>query len=389
MDFELNAEQTGMQQTALRMARSFSDEYWQKIDEESLFPRDYWDAVTEHGFTGVAIEEKYGGSGLGLLDLCLCVETLCNSPAGAAGGGIFVAGPVFGGFLIGKHGTEQQKERYLPGIVKGDLWAGAFTEANSGSNISDIKTAAVVSGNGYRISGQKMFISNVAVARHMAIYARTARREDDQKTQGVSIFIVDLPNSGITANRFKKLGSHWMDTNAIFIDDVEVSRSDVVGEEGNGWKVLLDVLNPERIVLAAAAVGAGLWLLHRAVQHANERRVWGSRPIGTHQGIQFPLAQAKTLLDGARLAVLESAWLYDRQSPRCGIAAASAKYSAVHAALEAADRAIQTFGGSGYISESGIERHWRDLRLNRIAPVTDEMALGYIAQHDLGMPRSY
>jgi acyl-CoA dehydrogenase len=388
MDFALTPEQEEMQRTALRVGRSFDNEYWQKIDTDCVFPRAYWDAVVKHGFTGVAVPAEYGGSNLGLLDLSICIEALSNSPAGMGAGGIFVAGPVFGGFLIGKHGTAEQKARYLPGIVKGDLWAGAFTEANSGSNITDIKTIAAATDNGYRIRGQKMFISNIAVAKHIAIYARTTPRNAEQKTHGVTLFVADMPNPNVTGKPFKKLGSHWMDTNAVFIDDLDVSTTDIVGVEGKGWGPLYDVLNPERIVLAATAIGAGLWLIDRAVQHAKERSVWG-KPIGTHQGIQFPLAQAKAHLDAARLAVLESAWLYDRGDPRCGVAAASAKYSAAHAALAAADQAIQTFGGSGYMVESGIERHWRDLRLNRIAPVSDEMTLTYIAQHDLGLPRSY
>jgi acyl-CoA dehydrogenase len=388
MEFALTPEQEEMRRTALRVARSFDNEYWQKIDSESVFPRAYWDAVVKHGFTGVAVDAAYGGSGLGLLDLAICVEALSNSPAGMGGGGIFVAGPVFGGFLIGKHGTPAQKGRFLPGIAAGDLWAGAFTEANSGSNISDIKTVATETDAGYRIRGQKMFISNIAVAKHIAIYARTAPRSAEQKTHGVTLFVTDLPNPRITGKPFKKLGSHWMDTNAVFLDDVEIPADGIVGVEGRGWGALYDVLNPERIILAATAIGAGLWLVEQAVRHAKERSVWG-KPIGTHQGIQFPLAQAKAHLDAARLAVLESAWLYDRGDSRCGIAAAAAKYSAAHAALAAADQAIQTLGGAGYMVESGIERHWRDLRLNRIAPVSDEMALGYIAQHDLGLPRSY
>ncbi len=389
MDFSLSDDQRAILDAAGKLAQSFTEEYWQKVDTDVRFPKEYWHALRDHGMLGISVPEAYGGLGRGLLDLTLCAEALSNSPGGMAGGGVFVAGPVFGGFMFLRHGTAAQKEKYLPGIVRGDIWAGAFTEANAGSNVSDIKTSAKHVDGTYIIRGQKMFISNLASAQHVVISARTGAREDAKKTQGVSVLIADLPSLQLNANPFRKLGTHWMDTSAVFIDDLTVPDDQVIGEAGNAWTALYDVLNPERIVLAASAVGAGLWLVRRAAEYTMQRKIWRGTPLGAHQAVQFPLAEAKIMLDAARLKVYEAAWLYDQQSSRCGVAAASAKYSAAHAAITASDRALQAFGGAGYIVESGIERHWRDLRLNRIAPVTDEMALGFIGQHDLGMPRSY
>ena len=289
--------------------------------------------------------------------------------------------------LIMGAGTPEQKQKYLPAIAKGQVWAGAFTEPDSGSNITNIRTEASDEGDHYAVKGQKVFISNIANAEHIAIMCRTSPYDPDHRTAGVSLMVGDLPNEKLEARPFKKMGSHFMDTNAVFFDGMKVPKENLIGEEGKGFRALYGVLNPERLAIAAGSVGTGNFLVHKAVQYAMDRSVWGA-PLATHQGLQFPLAEARIQLETARLKVLEGAWLYD-QGRECGVQATMAKYAAAHASLYAADRAIQTLGGAGYISESGVERHWRNLRLNRIAPVTDEMTLNYIAQHDLGMPRSY
>jgi acyl-CoA dehydrogenase len=387
MDFDLSEDQQAVREVAAALGGLFPDEYWQRIDEEYGFPREFWDELASHDLLGVAVPEEFGGTGHGMLEMALAAETLAEHGAGMDGAGLYVSGPVFGGTLLARHGSQAQKEAGLPGIVAGELWAGAFTEPDAGSNITNVRCTAERRGNVYAINGQKTFISQMKVASRVVVMARTQKYDPAHRTRGISLLFGDLPSERVEAQPMKKMGSHFMDTNQVFFDDYEVPAENIVGQEGQAWRPLYDVLNPERIVLGATAVGTGNLAIRRAVEYAGERPVWGT-PIGAHQGVQFPLAVARIELEAAKLKVYEAAWLYD-QGRDCGVAAATAKYAAAHAALKAADAAIQTLGGAGYISESGVERHWRNLRLNRIAPVTDEMTLGYIAQHDLGMPRSY
>ena len=387
MDFELDDDQLAVRELATDLARRFEDRYWQEVDEQHRFPVEFWTSLTEHGLLGIAVPEEFGGSGKGLLEMAIAVEAIAEGGGGMEGGTLFVSGPVFGGCLIGRHGTKQQQEAYFPGLASGDLWAGAFTESDSGSNITMIRTQAARAGEYYVVNGQKMFISLMTNANHIVVMARTAAYDAEHRTRGISLLLGDLPSPAVEAQPFKKMGNHSMDTSAVYFTDYEIPAANLVGEEGRGWSALYDVLNPERIVFAAAAVGTGNMAIRKAVEYASERRVWGT-PIGAHQGLQFPLAKARIDLETARLKVYEAAWLYDRGRD-CGVQAAMAKYAAAHAGLAAADCAIQTFGGAGYIVESGIERHWRNLRLYRLSPVTDEMTLNYLAQHDLGMARSY
>ena len=387
MDFEFDDDQLGLRELATDLAGRFEDTYWQEVDEQYRFPAEFWTSLTKHGLLGIAVPQEYGGSGKGLLEMAITVEAIAEGGGGMEGGTLFVSGPVFGGCLIGRHGTKKQQEAYFPGLASGDLWAGAFTEPDSGSNITMIRTQAARQGESYLVNGQKVYISQMANAKHIVVMARTAPYDPEHRTRGISLLLGDLPSPAVEAHPFKKLGNHFMDTNRVYFKDYEIPVENVVGEEGRGWAALYDVLNPERIVFAAAAVGTGNMAIRKAVEYAAERQVWG-KPIGTHQGLQFPLAKARIALEAARLKVYEAAWLYDRGRD-CGVQAATAKYAAAHAALDAADCAIQTFGGAGYITDSGIERHWRNLRLYRLSPVTDEMTLNYIAQHDLGMPRSY
>lgn len=387
MDFDYSEDQRLLRELCTGMAGRFGDEYWQEIDENYGFPADFWKALTDSDLLGLALPPEYGGSGGGLLDLAIAAEALAESGAGLEGGGVLLSGPVFGGVLISRHGRPDQRAVYLPEIVGGTMWSGAFTEADSGSNISTIRTQAARRNGGYVVNGQKAFISQIRHARHVVVMARTQPFDAAAPTRGISLLVGDLPSESVEAQPLKKMGCHFMDTNLVFFNDFEVGLDCIVGEEGRAWGALFDTLNAERIVVAAAAVGTGTLAVRRAVEYATERSVWG-RPIASHQGIQFPLAKAQVELAAARLKVYEAAWLFD-QGRDCGTSVAMAKYSAAHAALDAADTAIQTFGGAGYITESGIERHWRNLRLNRIAPVTDEMTLSYLAQHGLGMPRSY
>jgi len=387
MDFEFDEEQILLRELALEVGGRVDDSYWQEVDEHYRFPEEFWKSLAQHDLLGIAVPEEFGGSSRSLLDMAIAVEALSEGGAGMEGGALFVSGPVFGGCLITRHGTRAQQEEFLPGLVSGDLWAGAFTEPDAGSDITRIRTQATKKGDSYFVNGQKVYISQMRNARRLLVMARTSPYDAAHRTQGISLLLGDLPSPAVEARPFKKLGNHFMDTNEVYFTDYEVSARNVVGEEGKGWAPMYDVLNPERIILAATAVGTGNLLIRKAVKYASERTVWG-RPIGANQGIQFPLTQARVALACARLQVYEAAWLYDHARD-CGVQAAMAKYSSSHAALDAADMAIQTFGGAGYVSESGIERHWRNLRLNRIGPVTDEMTLNYLAQHDLGLPRSY
>jgi acyl-CoA dehydrogenase len=387
MDFDYDADQQGLLEFGKELAGRFEDAYWQEVDLEYRFPKEFWQALTEHGLLGLNVPTEYGGSGKGLLELAIAVEGIAEGGGGMEGGTLLVSGPVFGGCILIRHGSDDQKARYLPGLVTGDLWAGAFTEPESGSNISAIKTKADRRGDSYLLNGQKVYISQVGNASHIVVMARTSPYDEAHRTRGISLLLGHLPDPAVQAHPFKKLGNHFMDTNRVYFTDYEVPAENLVGEEGGAWRALYDILNPERIVFAAAAVGTGMLAIRKAVEYASERNVWG-KPIGAHQGVQFPLAQARIALSAARLKTYEAAWLYD-QGRDCGIAAASAKYSSAHAALAAADAAIQTYGGAGYVVDSGIERHWRNLRLYRLSPVTDEMTLNYIAQHDLGLPRSY
>ncbi len=387
MNFDYDEDQLALREFGLELARRTEDKYWQDVDEEYRFPAEFWQALAEHGMLGIALPEEFGGGGKGLLDLAIAVEGIAEGGGGMEGGSLFLSGPVFGGCLLDRHGTRAQQETYLPGLVGGEMWAGAFTEPESGSNISSIKTSAVRKDDRYVINGQKVFISLVKPSKHIVVMARTSPYDPEHRTRGISLLLGDLPDPAVRVHSFRKLGNHFMDTNRVYFTDYEVPAENVVGEEGNAWAPLYDILNPERIILAAAAIGTGNLCIRKAVEYAKERSPWG-RPIGSYQGLQFPLAKARVELEGAKLKVYEAAWLYDNGRD-CGISAAMAKYASAHAALDAADWATQVYGGAGYVSDSGVERHWRNLRLYRISPVSDEMTLNYLAQHDLGLPRSY
>lgn len=375
-------------ETARRITEKFGERYWRDIDSRSEFPHEFWAAMGKHGFLGMAIPSEYGGGGLGLLDLCIVVEEVASAGAGLDGSSPFLNGPVFGGFSIAKYGTEDQKTRYLRRLAAGDVLSLAMTEPEAGSNVLRTKTRAEKKGDRYVINGHKIFISMVQQCKNLLIVARTVPYEDvEKKTEGISLFIADMPNASVSLSPLEKCGMHTMNTSEVFIDNLEVPKGSLLGDEGNGWRYLLDILNPERMVLAACAVGTGVLAIKRAAEYAKQRAVW-DQPIGAHQGIQFPLADSMSKLEAAKLLTYRGAWLFDR-GEECGVEAASAKLRAVDAAIEAADRAMQTLGGYGYMREMDVERHWRNLRLLKLAPITQEMTLNFIARHGLGLPRSY
>jgi acyl-CoA dehydrogenase len=295
---------------------------------------------------------------------------------------------IFGGLSIVKHGNDAQKEKYLPQIAKGMEFCLALTEADAGTNTLNIKTTAVLEGDEYRVNGQKMFISGADRAKGMLLITRTTPIEKTPKrTLGLSLFLADLPNPAIEIIPIEKHGINYSKTCEVYISDLRLPKENLLGELDKGWYLVLDTLNPERMSFSAAACGLGILAINKAVEYAKERKVFDA-PIGSHQAIQFPLAEAKAKIEAARLLNYKAAWLYD-QGKECAAEANMAKVAAVDAGIAAVYHAMQTFGGYGYAVEYDVERWWREVNLIRLAPVTHQMALAFIGQHVLGLPKSY
>jgi acyl-CoA dehydrogenase len=388
MDFEWTDEQKMIRSQVRQIADSFSLEYWRERDSSGEYPRDFIKAFADAGWLGVAIPEAYGGAGLGIAEACIVLEEICASGAGTSG-----ASPVhfaiFPPMPVVKYGSEEQKRKYLPEIARGAFQLGfSITEPNAGTDTTRISTRAVRDGGDWRITGRKVWSSNLKNSDRTLILVRTTPYEKaEKKTLGMTLFLLDLDQAGVTIREIEKLGRKCVDSNELFLDDVVAKQEDMVGEEGQGFYHLLAGLNPERLLIAAEAIGIGRAALDLAVKYANERVVFG-RPIGMNQGIQFPLADAYSKLAVATLMVQKGAWLYDNGHP-CGEEANIAKLRAAEAGFEACDAALQTHGGMGYAKEYHIERLWREVRLYKIAPVSQEMALNYIGEHVLGMSKSY
>jgi acyl-CoA dehydrogenase len=388
MDFALTPEQEMLREQVRRLADSFPLEYWRTCDRDAAYPVDFFRAFAEAGWLGVAIPEAYGGAGLGIADACLLLHEICASGAGTTG-----ASPVhfaiFPPMPLIKYGTEEQKRAYLPRIASGDMSLGfSVTEPDAGTDTARIQTFARRDGGDYVITGRKVWSSMLQHAERTLLLARTTPYDGvEKKTLGMSLFLLDLKSPGIEIREIDKLGRAAVDSNELYLDEVRVPASDLLGEEGNGFYQLIAGLNPERLLIAAEAVGIGRAALDLAVRYARERIVFG-RPIGMNQGIQFPLADAHTQLETAWLMTMKGAWLYDGDRP-CGPEANAAKIRAAEAGFRACDAALQTHGGMGYAKEYHVERLWREVRLYKIAPVSQEMALNYTAEHVLGLPKSY
>jgi len=389
VDFLLDDRQEMVRHGVRDLARKFDLDYWREQDARHRFPQEFWHALAEGGWLGIVIPPEYGGSGLGVLELTVAIEEVAASGAGAASGFLFILNSVFGAVTIVKHGSEEQKRRYLPGLANGTLeFCMALTEPGAGTNTPRLTTTARRDGGDWIINGQKVFVSGADRAGGMLLIARTAAPEGTGgRTRGLSLFLLDPRSSGIEIRPIDKLGVHVSSTNFAYFDNVRVPASGLVGEEGRGWRMLLDTLNPERIATTATCVGTGELVLRLAVDYARERNVFGA-PIGTHQGLAFPMAKYKAQLELARLMNYKAAWAFDRGLP-CGAETNMAKYVAAEAAFRAADQAMQVHGGYGYTTEYHVERYWRDVRLFRTAPVSQEMTLNYIAEHVLGLPKSY
>jgi len=390
MDFLLSDDQKMIAETARKVGDQFGLDYWRNLDARKSFPAEFWSAVCEAGLCGVALPEKYGGAGLGMLEMALIIETLAGCGGGSTVGQLFMVNPIFGGVSIARFGSEAMKSELLPKLVAGKInCCMALTEPDSGSNSLEITTFATREGNGWRLNGRKIWITAVDAAQKMLVIARTTKAQEvKRRTDGLSMFLIDVERKGLTFTAIDKLGTNTLSSCSVFFEDVHMDGDELVGTLDKGWHELLDVLNTERIVTTAGLVGAGDLALRQAVAYANERRVFSNKPIGTYQGIQFPLAQSFAELECARLMNYKAAALFDQGLPY-GSEANTAKLIASQAASTAIENAMQTLGGMGYAKETHLERLWRDARLFRFAPISEQMILNFIAVQNLGLPRSY
>lgn len=384
----LSEEQVAIGETVSRICSKFDDEYWTQCEANLEFPEAYYQAMAENGFLGITMPEEFGGSGLGVTEAAIMMHA-----ASSSGGGYSAASAVhinlFGPHSIVVHGTPEQKKRFLVPLIEGrEKACFGVTEPDAGLDTTSISTFATKVDGGYTIKGRKMWTSTGQVAHKILILARTTKKEECARpTDGISLFYTDLDRSKIEVRRIHKLGRNAVDSNAVFIDNLFVPDEDRIGEEGKGFKYILDSLNPERILVGIEAVGLGRDALARAAAYARERVVFG-RPIGQNQGIQHPLAQSWTELEAAYWMCLRAAWLYD-SGKSCGAEANAAKFLSARAAFDAATRAVLTHGGMGYSREYQVERLFREAILPRIAPVTEQLILSFIAERVLDLPKSY
>jgi acyl-CoA dehydrogenase len=388
MDFEFTAEQQDIQNQVRALCSRFPDEYWRDRDASGEFPWDFYQAVADGGWLGITIPQEFGGAGLGITEAAIVMQTVAESGGGTQACSAIHLG-IFGLEPLIKYGTETAKQKYLPDILSGKMHVSfAVTEPDAGTNTTEISTFAKREGDSYVVSGRKVFITKARESKKMLLLTRTTPIDQvKKKTDGMTLFFADIDRDAVEVRELHKCGRPAVDTNMLFIDNLRVAVDDRVGDEGRGFHYILDGINPERILIAAEAIGMGKRALERGVRYAKERIVF-HRPIGMNQGIQFPLADSAAKLETAELMVYKAASLYDRRKP-CGKEANIAKYMSAEAAFEAADRAMQTHGGYGYIKDYDVERYWREVRLFRIAPISQEMVLNFVGEHVLGLPRSY
>ena len=383
----LTEQQELIRKEVATLARSFAPDYWLEKDRKAEYPWEFVRAFSEGGWLGAIVPEEYGGSGLGVTEAALILHEICAAGAGTSG-----ASPIhfymFPPMPVIKHGTEVLKRRVLPHVATGEIvMSFGVTEPNAGTDTSRIETRAEPRDGGFVVHGRKVWNTNAQNATHILLLARTAPRDPAKPFGGLTLFFTPFDRSKITVKVIEKLGRAAVDSNEIFIDGLEVPAGDVVGEVGRGFYHLLDSLNPERIMTAIEAVGIGRAALDRAVQYAKERVVF-DRPIGQNQAIAHPLAMAWAKLETAELMCIKAAWLFDHGRP-CGAESNTAKLMAAEAGFEACDVAVQTHGGYGYAKEFHVERLWREVRLYKIAPVSQQMVLNYLSEHVLGLPKSY
>lgn len=387
MDFSLTDVQKQVQETVRALAAKYDLEYWREKDRTGEYPWEFVRELAKGGWLGAIIPEEYGGYGMGITEAALILHEIAASGAGTSGASA-VHFYMFPPMPIIKYGSEEMKRKYLPAIARGELlMAFGVTEPNAGSDTSRISTRAEKRGDKWVINGQKVWSTNAQNAQKILLLTRTSPRDEKRPFDGMTLFFVDLDRTRCSVRKIDKLGRAAVDSNEVFITDLEATDDDIVGEVGKGFYYLLDGLNPERIVLAMEAIGIGRFALQRAAQYANERIVFG-RPIGQNQAVAHPLAEAWAQLESAELLALKAAWLFDQGLP-CGKEANAAKFLAAEAGFFACDQALQTLGGFGYSKEYHIERLWREVRLFKIAPISQQMVLNYLSTHVLGLPKSY
>jgi len=385
---ELTEERRQIRDSIAAICNRFDDDYWLELDKKHAFPVDYRQAIADGGWFGIAMPQEFGGAGLGITEAALMMQTIASS-GGAIAACSAIHVNVFGAHPIVVHGTDEQKRRMLVPIIRGeDVPAFGVTEPDAGLDTTRITTRAVRDGSRYIVDGRKVWTSTAQRANKIILLARTTPIDQCARpVDGLSLFYTDLDRRYVDVQEIDKLGRGAVDSNLTFYDGLPVPIEDRIGEEGRGFHYLLDGLNPERILVAAEAIGVGFRALEKAATYAKERMVFG-RPIGKNQAIQHPLAQSWMELEAANLMMARAAQLYDSGSP-CGAEANAAKYLGAEAAFRACDRAVRTHGGFGYAKEYHVERYFREIMLPRLAPVSQELVMCYIAERVLGLPKSY
>ena len=392
MDFTLSETAAAVRDGVAKVASRYGHDYWSRCDAEHRFPTEVWQDLADGGWIGLCIPEEYGGGGQGMLELAVACETLAAS-GGTAGTFLYILTPGFGAMTLARHGTAEQKREILPGIASGDVqFCLALTEPDAGSNAIEITTSARRDGDDFLISGRKVWISAVENATWMIAVTRTIpAAQAKPRTAGFTLLLVDVKEAvaagTLTYQPIPKLGGNIVTANQVFFDDVRVPAHRVIGQVDQGFAVLWDVLNPERILAAAGGVGHAEAALQLACDHARDRHVFG-RAIGANQAIQFPLAQIKAKTELARLMTYKAAWLFDQGLP-CGDETSVAKLTGAQVAWEASDQAFQVFGGMAYSKELPVERLFRDARIGKNIPISEELVLAHIGTHMLGLPKSY
>ncbi|MDI1251571.1 acyl-CoA dehydrogenase family protein [Thermomonas sp.] len=388
MNFELSEQQESIREAIARICAQFDDQYWFDRDHDGRFPEELYRALADDGWLGMCIGEEYGGAGLGVTEAAIMMQAITQS-----GGGMSAASSVhinlFGLNPVAVFGNEEQRRRMLPPVARGEAKSCfGVTEPNTGLNTTQLKLRAVKKGDRYVVNGQKVWISTAKVADNILLLARTTPLEGVKKpTHGLSLFYTPFDRSRVTVHEIEKMGRKCVDSNELFFEDFEIPAENLIGEEGRGFEYILHGMNPERVLIAAEAVGLGRVALQRATAYAKDRNVF-NRPIGMNQGIQHPLAQNWMELEAANLMVMRAAWEYD-SGKDCGASANAAKFLAGEAGFNACQQAVMTHGGFGYAKEYHVERYLRESLIPRIAPISPQLVLCYIAERVLGLPKSY
>ncbi len=386
MDFSLSDEQNELINAIENTINEFDDNYWLEADKKSKFPEEFVKKIADGGWLGIAMPLKYGGSNLGVTEAALMMMTIAKKGGMTAASSIHMN--IFGPSSLVKYGTENQKDNWLPDIINGKTkMCFAVTEADTGLDTTRLKTKAVLKDDKYIINGRKLWTSTAQISDKIMILARTSDRDKKNPTKGLSLFFTNFNKQVIEARVIDKMGRAAVDTNELFIDNLEVPKEDLIGEEGKGFAYILHSLNPERILLAAEAYGIAKNALDRAVKYANERVVF-ERLIGQNQSIQHPLADGWAKLKATKLMFLNAAAKYDQNLP-CGLEANAAKYLAAEFGVEVCKHAIATHGGMGYAKEYHVERLFREMMIPYLAPISQQLVLCYLAEHALGLPKSY